>query len=715
MAAVVATCAIAATPASAVVVNAGGGRRLGIAPRPGSATSLPAPALAPRGLGNVLPATLAPGSLEYHGGLVLHTTRPYLVFWDPSGHIDAPTRSLFSRYLTDVAADSARSAEVFTASGPGDDVFGVTRQYSDATGYAASGETYVAADQAIADTQPYPAASGDCTSVNATATPTCVTDAQVEAELQRLIAAESLPTGTGAGAPVYFVITPASVNLCITAGACADNDFCAYHGGFVQNGTQVLYAAIPLADAAKDCQADGDPSRLQQPNGIAADVAVDNLSHEYNESISDPDLDAWYDGTTGNEEADLCQEYGATRDPVAGADPHAYAPALGGVASAGDLFDQQINGDPYYTQSEWSNGAGDCVLRAGQTLIPGFTISPRPQAGAPVQIYPMQASGPLSSATWSFGDGTGVFSAASTPAAQSHTYATPGTYTVSLTEVDSLGEVGTSRQTLTIPRSPVALFTESTGVAGAVVTRVRFDGSASSDPEPGGRITAYHWDFGDGFTASGPTTSHMYLVPGTYTVTLTVVGVDGLSAVATRQVRVERGPGAHLVWENAWSVAGVPEHFAASPNPPGYAAPVTYHWDFGDGLKATGPHATHTFRRPGEYWVSVTVTAADGLSNTDTRLLHIKPVEAITRLGAKPSDAHAVLVTIGVNGPGTLVIAGRRYTLAKAGTVSRVVPLTTRQRRRLHARHVVDVRIPVRFRPLVGRAIATTTSVTLTS
>ena len=122
--------ALLASSASAVVVHTTAGRFFGVAPRPGVTVSRSAGA-ALHAQPNVAAVT-STGALEYHGGVVLHTTRPYLVFWDPAGGIDAATRALFSRYLTDVAADSAL----------GDDVFGVTRQYTDATGYAASGESY---------------------------------------------------------------------------------------------------------------------------------------------------------------------------------------------------------------------------------------------------------------------------------------------------------------------------------------------------------------------------------------------------------------------------------------------------------------------------------------------------------------------------------------------------------------------------------------------
>jgi PKD repeat protein len=699
--AVAALCAVLASSASAVVVHTSSGRFFGVMPRPGvtvSRTGGGALSLSP-----AVTAVTSTGTLEYHGGAVLHGTRPYLVFWDPTATgIDGATRGLLEQYLAGVAADSAR----------GGNVFGVTRQYSDATGFAASSESW-AAGQAIADTQPYPKISANC-SRTPPLTTTCLTDAQIQAELERLIAAGGLPGTAGPGAPVYFVLTPANVNVCMTGSECADNYFCAYHTNVHVNGNDLVYAAVPLLNATKGCQSDG-TAALQDPNGLPADVAVDNLSHEYNEAITNPDGDAWYDDGSQNEEADYCQQYAATRDPVTGSDPHAYAPTLG-TAPDGSLYDQLIAGHEYYTQSEWSNGEADCELAPGAGTLGAELSGPattRPGVQAVFAPTAISATFGVASATWSFGDGAGAFTRGA-PGSQAHAYGAPGTYTATVTLVDGAGQVDTISHAIEVLAPPVAAFASSTGLAPLGPTPVSFDASGSIDPNPGGQITGYRWDFGDGATSTaGPVVSHRYTVSGAFVVRLTVTDIEGDSATVTHPMTVEAMPEVAIRWENAYPVARTAIRLDGSTTPPGATAITAYRWQLGDGASASGPLVRHVFERPGAYRLTLTMTTADGLSATGTRTLHVAPVEALTKLTLTPAAPAAVRLAATVNGPGTLVLAGRRYRLGRPGSVARVLALTTRQITTLRSRRPVRLRVSVVFHPLVGSAIARTARLTL--
>ena len=72
---------------------------------------------------------------------------------------------------------------------------------------------------------------------------------------------------------------------------------------------------------------------------------------------------------------------------------------------------------------------------------------------------------------------------------------------------------------------------------------VHFDASASSDAD--GKLSLYHWDFGDGTTLEGAAVDHAFPEPGTYLVTLTVTddaGSDCSSVTDTMNVVVDAPP-----------------------------------------------------------------------------------------------------------------------------------------------------------------------------
>lgn len=594
--------------------------------------------------------------MDYNGGPVVHSSAPYLVFWDPNGHITARSQEVLKQYLSDAAADSGKATNVFSVLG----------QYIDSTGSADYRQTF-SASQAIVDTHAYPTptASG-CTTT--TGYPNCVTDSQIQVELTRLITADSLPTGIGPNAPIYFVITPQDTNICSSGLGCAsDGQFCAYHSDFTDGSNDVVYASVPFivwtVNSTKGCQVDG-TSAYQSPNNDPADNVADDLSHELNESITDPLLTAWFNSSGGNEVADNCESYAPSEDPFNGESPNAYEPTLGGSASAGTLYDQVINGDRYYTQTVWSNYDAGCQAQA-QT--PQFTATAR---GTTVRFDPTastQNAGPISSVTWDFGDGSTASSTGS-PAVISHTYSLTGTtYTVTLTVVDSFGDVATTRHSVTTDQPPTSAFAgPASGVTGTAVT---FDGSGSSDPNSS--IAGYAWSFGDGTTsASGPTTSHSYSAPGTYTVALTVTDANGLRSSTSHQITILGLPTASFTGPTA-GLAGAAVSFSGSGSSDPDGSIVGYAWSFGDGItSAAGPTTSHTYATSGSYTVTLTVTDSFGLQSTTSHQIAV----SAAGLGKLKVSGNTATVTLTCKGAsGCSVVLQLSVTKSTRTTKKRVV------------------------------------------
>ncbi|MDQ6821651.1 MAG: PKD domain-containing protein [Actinomycetota bacterium] len=598
--------------ASALVVHTPNGHFLGIAPHRGvAAVSIPG-SIAAQHKANLS----SNGTLSFHNGPVVHSSTAYLVFWAPSGFsIQQSSQALLGRYLTDAAADSGKP----------NNVYGVARQFTDASGFADYSQAFSAGAQAISDTQTYPALdSANCPKSLSIET-YCLTDAQIEAELQRLIASQHLPddgpassTGLPANAPIYFMVLPPTVNVC-DSGGCVDTQFCSYHSVFTNtSGHEVLYAAVPFlatsGGLAKLCQSDGN-SVVQQPNRDPADVALKFLSHEHNEVLTDPLGTAWFDSSSGNEDGDNCNQYAPTANPANGTSPHAFTPVIAGNAPQGTLYNQLIAGDPYYLQSEWSNGDIGCEMApTGGTIVPRFTSPSSNIQGTPASFDPSASTStnPLSSATWDFGDSSApAFRGGSSSLANvSHTYSLGGTYTVKLTLVDNRGNLATTTQQVTVDEAPTAAFT-STPLHPAVGQPVSFDGSSSSDPD--GSIMSYSWKFGDGASGSGATPTHSYVTSGIYTITLKVTDSSGATATTTQQLPLGL-IASFTVTSPPPLLQGQAVSFDGTGSSTSQGATITsYSWDFGDGsAPGAGPTPSHAYLHYGSYIVKLTITDSSG-------------------------------------------------------------------------------------------------------
>ncbi|GHC80340.1 hypothetical protein GCM10007079_19220 [Nocardiopsis terrae] len=140
------------------------------------------------------------------------------------------------------------------------------------------------------------------------------------------------------------------------------------------------------------------------------------------------------------------------------------------------------------------------------------------------------AEGEITDWNWDLGDGT-----TETGTTTEHTYAAEGDYTVTLTVTDSEGRTDSAETQISVGTpdhtAPTADFTGSC-YSFFYLCEVDASGSTAGDAP----ITGYHWDFGDGGTASGASAWHFYPGPGTYTVTLTVTDETGATGSLTKTV-----------------------------------------------------------------------------------------------------------------------------------------------------------------------------------
>lgn len=217
---------------------------------------------------------------------------------------------------------------------------------------------------------------------------------------------------------------------------------------------------------------------------------------------------------------------------------------------------------------------------------------------------------------WEFSDG-GV---ASGPVA-THSFATAGTYTVSLTVTDAHGLTSSATTSVAVTDAgdgdglPVAAFTAT--CSGLECT---FDAAASNDPD--GTLVGWAWSFGDGVDGRRKSTQYTYAAPGSYAVTLTVTDDEGFTASSTQRVAVsvvDPGVNVQPIAGFSFICSGTDCTFDAGSSSDPDGSIVDYTWDLGDGAGGSaGPVVEHRYAGSGSYLVTLTVTDDRGASSSVT-------------------------------------------------------------------------------------------------
>lgn len=204
-----------------------------------------------------------------------------------------------------------------------------------------------------------------------------------------------------------------------------------------------------------------------------------------------------------------------------------------------------------------------------------------------------------------------------------HQYALPGNYTVTLVAYSPSSCGNSTIQNITVIESPVADFAYSDVCFGLPSTFTDF-----STVPSGSIITSYQWSFGDTNTSSFQNPVNTYDTTGSYVVSLTVTSNFGCTNTDSATIRVNTLPVSNFNITNPCS--NVNTQFTDLSTIDTSASITQWQWSFGDpasgGLNSsTVANPVHVYADTMTHAVTLIVTTNTGCSDTNVRLLTVKP------------------------------------------------------------------------------------------
>ena len=289
-------------------------------------------------------------------------------------------------------------------------------------------------------------------------------------------------------------------------------------------------------------------------------------------------------------------------------------------------------------------------------LAAEFTAEPRIGPEPLTVQFTDRSTGNITSWLWDFDDGT--TSIGRNPV---HTFQEPHSYTVSLTVTGPDGSDTETKTTYiqgftpTIPdadfsKEPIQMdapmtvqFIDKSSCPAHYITRHENGGVLVGSMESAdyGGITTWLWNFGDGKTSTERNPAHTYKNPGTYTVTLKVIGPAGTDTKTMENYVTLTMPAAPVVNFTGKPRAGDgPLVVQFTNTSSGYIESRL--WNFGDGTTSTELNPTHTYmhRNIGNYTVSLTATGMGG-TDTETKTNYIQLSTPLIRVNIGMSRKRA--------------------------------------------------------------------------
>ena len=196
---------------------------------------------------------------------------------------------------------------------------------------------------------------------------------------------------------------------------------------------------------------------------------------------------------------------------------------------------------------------------------------------------------------WNFGDGN-----TSSQTNPSHTYTSPGNYTVSLitTNVNGCSDTLIKANYIKIKLPQVNI--NGLPEKGCAPLSHSFSATVNSI-EP---VTAWHWDFGDGNTSTSASPTHIFSA-GVYDIQVIITTASGCTDTAIIHSGIKAGikPVANFTATPRDVCAHIPVNF----NDLSTGTVTEWLWDFGDGSTSTNQNPMHVYEDTGYFNISLIV------------------------------------------------------------------------------------------------------------
>ena len=210
---------------------------------------------------------------------------------------------------------------------------------------------------------------------------------------------------------------------------------------------------------------------------------------------------------------------------------------------------------------------------------------------------------------WDFGDGSSV----NTNANPSHIFTRPGIYVVSLkVKADNSCTISTVFDTITVAGFPKAGFAHQFN---CVNTPINF--TDTSKVGFADTLGAWRWTFDNGNFSNQPSPTQRFSSLRTYNIKLVVSGLacPNLKDSVTYPLLIDAPIASFNMSDSLSCMDTIQVKFTDLSST---YAPTTirnWNWNFGDGNSSTAQNPTHVFRKPGKYFITLTVTNNEGCTS----------------------------------------------------------------------------------------------------